>query len=280
MIKLLASDVDGTIVYNDNKISPKNIEAIEKLNKTDIIFTICTGKTYLLMKELCKKINATYGIFGNGTQIINLKIGKEVERNTLKKEEIEKCIDVANKNNLHIHIYTDNKIVVQGNLKYIAYRNYVLYKDSVNFQIVEDIEQYIEENEPNVLKLIISGESDLTKIKQELKKASNLTVTRIGKYNEYKDKTIDKEYEYLDIEPNNIRKYNSLKRLCDYLKISRNEVMAIGDNINDIDMIENAAVGVAIGESNEEVIKKASYVTKKSAKDGGFAEAINKFIKI
>ena len=181
MIKLLASDVDGTIVYNDNKISQKNIEAIEKLNKTDVIFTICTGKTYLLMKELCKKINATYGIFGNGTQIINLKIGKEVERNALKKEELEKCIDVANKNNLHIHIYTDNKIIVQGNLKYIAYRNYVLYKDSVNFQIVEDIEQYIEENEPNVLKLIISGERDLTKIKQELiNKLSKLQKIDLG----------------------------------------------------------------------------------------------------
>ena len=47
-----------------------------------------------------------------------------------------------------------------------------------------------------------------------------------------------------------------------------------------MDMIEHAGIGVAIGESYEEVIKKASYVTKKSAKDGGFAEAIYKFIKI
>ena len=65
MIKLLASDVDGTIVYNDNKISPKNIEAIEKLNKTDVIFTICTGKTYPIIKGMCSKFNASYGIFGN-----------------------------------------------------------------------------------------------------------------------------------------------------------------------------------------------------------------------
>lgn len=280
MIKLLASDIDGTIVYKDNKISSKNIEAIEKLNKTDIIFTICTGKTYLLMKELCKKINAKYGIFGNGTQIIDLKTGEELERNAIQKQEVEKCIDISNKNNLHVHIYTDNKIIAQDSLDYMAYRNYILYKGSINFEVVENLKQYIKEKKPSVLKLIISGEKDLSDIKQELSKDRNLTVTRIKKYNEYKDKIIEKEYEYLDIVPQNINKYSSLKRLCNYLNISKEEVMAIGDNINDIDMIENAKIGVAIGGCYEEIIKKASYVTKNSAKDGGFAEAINKFIKI
>lgn len=280
MIKLLASDIDGTIIDKNNQISPYNIEAIKKLSNTNINFTLCTGKTYLLTKSFCQKMNAGYGIFGNGTQIINLKTGEEIVRNELDKENVKKCIDIANKDKMHIHIYTDNKIIAQGSLKYMAYRNYKLYKNNIDFEVVEDLKQYIEINNPSVLKLIISGESNLSDIKQEILQIHDLTVMQIKKYDEYKDKIIDEEYEYLDIVPKSINKYSSLEQLCKYLNITNDEIMAIGDNINDIDMIEHAGVGVAIGGSYEEVTKKASYVTKNSAKDGGFAEAVYKFIKI
>ena len=280
MIKLLASDIDGTIIDKDNKISPYNIEAIKKLNTTNVEFTLCTEKTYFMIKDFCKQVNASYGIFGNGTQIIDLKTGKEIIRNSLKQYDIETCIDIANKNNLYVHIYTDNKIISQGNLKYMAYRNYKLYKENITFSVVEDLKQYIKLNNPSILKLIISGKSNLNTVKQEILLNQNLSVMQIKKYNEYKDKIINEEYEYLDIVPKAINKYNSLKQLCNYLNITENEIMAIGDNINDIDMIENAAIGVAIGGSYQEVLKKASYVTKNSAKDGGFAEAVYKFIKL
>lgn len=279
MIKLLASDIDGTIIDNDNQISPYNLEAIRKLNNKNVNFTLCTGKTYFMVKDFCKQMNAGYGIFGNGTQIINLKTGKEIIRNTLNQKDVIDCIDIANKNNLHIHIYIENKIVSQGSLKYMAYRNYKLYKENISFDVVDDLKQYININNPSILKLIISAEKDLGNIRKEILNSQNLAVMQIRKYNEYKDKIIDKEYEYLDIVPKCVNKYNSLKQLCDYLNIQKDEVMAIGDNMNDVGMIENAGIGVAIGGSYEEVIKKASYVTKNSAKDGGFAEAVYKFIE-
>ena len=279
MIKLLASDIDGTIIDNDNQISPYNLEAIKKLNNKNMNFTLCTGKTYFMVKDFCKQMNAGYGIFGNGTQIINLKTGKEIIRNTLNQKDVIDCIDIANKNNLHIHIYIENKIVSQGSLKYMAYRNYKLYKENISFDVVDDLKQYININNPSILKLIISAEKDLGNIRKEILNSQNLAVMQIRKYNEYKDKIIDKEYEYLDIVPKCVNKYNSLKQLCDYLNIQKDEVMAIGDNMNDVGMIENAGIGVAIGGSYEEVIKKASYVTKNSAKDGGFAEAVYKFIE-
>ena len=279
MIKLLASDIDGTIIDNDNQISPYNLEAIRKLNNKNVNFTLCTGKTYFMVKDFCKQMNAGYGIFGNGTQIINLKTGKEIIRNTLNQKDVIDCIDIANKNNLHIHIYIENKIVSQGSLKYMAYRNYKLYKENISFDVVDDLKQYININNPSILKLIISAEKDLGNIRKEILNSQNLAVMQIRKYNEYKDKIIDKEYEHLDIVPKCVNKYNSLKQLCDYLNIQKDEVMAIGDNMNDVGMIENAGIGVAIGGSYEEVIKKASYVTKNSAKDGGFAEAVYKFIE-
>ena len=63
MIKLIASDLDGTIVDNNNQISSYDLEAINRLNKAGINFAVCTGKTYTMTKKLCMELKATYGVF-------------------------------------------------------------------------------------------------------------------------------------------------------------------------------------------------------------------------
>ena len=66
MIKLVASDLDGTIIGRDNTIFENNLKAINDINNKNIDFVICTGKTYPIIKGMCSKFNASYGIFGNG----------------------------------------------------------------------------------------------------------------------------------------------------------------------------------------------------------------------
>lgn len=218
--------------------------------------------------------------FGNGTQIVNLKTGEEIFRNVITNTQAQTCVDIADKNNLHVHIYTDNKIISQQSLKFMAYRNYQLYKEDMDFEIVDSLKEYIREENPCILKLVISAKKDLIDVKKEILGKEDLKIIQIKKYDEYKDTIINQEYEYLDIVPKNITKYNSLRQLSKYLKINNQDVMAIGDNINDIEMIENAGVGVAIGGSYEEVINKAGYVTENTVKTGGFAEAVYKFIEM
>ena len=82
-IKLIVSDVDGTIIDKNNIIPQKNFEAIQKINKKNIPFAICTGKSFSVSNQFFKYIRASYGIFGNGTQIIDLKTNKELFRSTL-----------------------------------------------------------------------------------------------------------------------------------------------------------------------------------------------------
>ena len=140
MIKLLASDLDGTIIDNNNQVTKNDLNVIEKLNNTTVNFAICTGKTYSMTKDICDKLNPTYGIFGNGTQIVNLKTGEEIKRNVISNEKAIECLKIVSNSDLHIHIYTENKIIAQQQLKYMAYRNYMLYKDQVQFEVVESLE--------------------------------------------------------------------------------------------------------------------------------------------
>ena len=90
---------------------------------------------------------------------------------------------------------------------------------------------------------------------------------------------IDKEYEYLDIIPKNVSKGNALEILGNYLKINKEEILAIGDNLNDLDMVEKAGIGIAIKNAYSELKQIANYTTEKNVEQGGFAEAIYKFIK-
>ena len=283
MIKLVASDLDGTIIDKNNSIYEENFKAINDLNNNNIDFVICTGKTYPIIKGMCSKFNASYGIFGNGNQIINLKTGEEIYKKLLSDSEINSCLSIAKANNLHVHIYTDNEIITEE-LKYMDLRNYKLQQDkyydtSLGITVVDDIKQYLSFNKVNVCKLIISADSDLSNIKHEILSKEDISITTIKKYGEYKDKVIDKEYEYLDITPKNINKDTALKILRDYLHIENNEIMAIGDNLNDLEMVKNSGIGVAVANAYDELKQVAKYTTNNTVENGGFAEAVYKFIE-
>ena len=282
MIKLIASDLDGTMFEKGNVIPETNLKAINDINNSNINFTICTGKTYSLFKNICQDIGTGYGIFGNGNQIINLKTGEEIYRKLLKNEDVLFCINTAKKLNLHVHLYT-NKEVITEKLLYMDLRNFELTKNDKNidleFKIVTDIQEYVEIENPEILKLVMSAEKDLARLKTEFAKNKNLQVNLIRKVDKYRDEIIGKEYEYLDIMPAGINKEQALEVLENYLKIDKSEVLAIGDNLNDLEMIKDSGVGIAVANAYDEVKEVANYTTTTTAQNGGFAEAVYKFIE-
>ena len=171
MISLVASDIDGTMIGENNTITQKNLKAIQDMRQSNIDFTICTGKPYSMVKNFFKDLQDNYGIFGNGNQIVDLKTGKEIFRKTLSQEEVNICISSAKKDNLHIHLYTENEVVTPK-LLYMDLRNFVLkdsiYHNNLDFKVVPDIEEYIQKNHPIIFKLVISSPFDLLYLKNDL----------------------------------------------------------------------------------------------------------------
>lgn len=281
-IKLVASDLDGTIIDRNNKISKKNFEAINSLHKKNIEFAICTGKAYSVSKKVCEQFNASYGIFGNGTQIINLKTGKELLRNTLSKKDLLFVTTLAKRYNYHIHLYTDNEIISEK-LKYMDLRNFVLKSqnstETLTFKIVPDIIKYIEDFEVEVFSAVITTEdTTLLEFQKLLTINPNILYTFINKRGKYRDNIINKDYEYLNISPLHINKNEALNFLSEHLNISKQDMMAVGDNVNDLEMVKESGIGVAVKEAYDDLKNVAKYVTKATVTEGAFAEAIYKFI--
>lgn len=283
MIKLVASDLDGTIIDKHNSIYQDNFKAISDINKSNIPFVICTGKTYSIYKGLCSYINASYGIFGNGTSIIDLKTGAEIYQSLLDSSNVINIIKIAKQSNLHVHVYTKKQIITEE-LLYLDLRNYKLQKNNIynnklEFKIVPNLLEYLSKKEIPISNVVISSTNSLNIIKEKILNTLNVSVLNIKKYGEFKDKIINKEYEYLDILPKNVSKGNALEILSNYLKINNNEILAIGDNLNDLDMIKKAGIGIAVNNAYSELKQIANYTTQNPVETGGFAEAVYKFIK-
>lgn len=298
-IKLIASDLDGTFLTKDNSIPESNLKALESIKQKQIPFAICTGKSYAISKDICEKCDAQYGIFGNGTQIIDLKNGKEIFSYCLSLEDIKICCEFAKNYGLHIHAYGNNFIITEE-LKYLDLHNYALcfhshgstfgkydsnfnltltneHKNNFCFYVVQNIFSYLQENNLPIFNIILSSSDSVQEAKEALEKHTNLSIQYISKKGNYKDSIINAEYEYISLAPKSIGKGYALNILKDYLQVDTSSVLSIGDNLNDIDLLQNSGIGVAIANAYEPVKAVATYTTKSNASQGGFAEAVYRF---
>ena len=277
-IKLVASDLDGTISSENNNISDLNFDAINLMKKKNIDLAICTGKSYSVSKNLCQKCNATYGIFNNGSQIYNLKTNQLIYNSILSLDNIYICYKIAKSNNLHVHCYADNQLISEK-LEFLDLRNFKLQQYSgFKFIIVDNVYEYIKNNNITVQQFIISSSQNLDNISKEILKNADVTVSKISKFGKYKDSILNKEYEYITVLPKNTTKSSALKFLQNYLSIQKDEIMAIGDNLNDMDMLQNSGISVAVANAYSDLKSIAKYITNYNVSEGGFAEAVFKFI--
>ena len=277
-IKLVASDLDGTIVSDNEYIHESNFKAINMMNNKKINFAICTGKSYSISKNLCNKCNADYGIFNNGSQIYNLKTGDKIYSNVLLYDDLKICFDIAKKYNLHVHAYSDNCLITEK-LEFLDLRNFKLQKlPGFEFIVVPNVPEYIEKHNISIQQFVISGVYSLNDIENEILNSTKVSISHISKSGIYKDKILNKEYEYLSIVPFNTNKSSAINFLTEYLSINKNDTIAIGDNINDIDMIRDSGIGIAVANAYTEVKDIADYTTQSSVSEGGFAEALYKFL--
>ncbi len=277
MIKLVSSDIDSTLIDNVHPICERNTQAISYLKEKNITFALCTGKSYAISKDFCKKVGADFGIFGNGSHCVDLTTNKVIFKKSLSISNLTKCLELAKEYGMHVHANTDTGIISEK-LEYLDLRNSLLFPGKVDIMEVSDIYNTLITGNTEILQLVLSSSSDLSELKAKLQQVEGISITHIRKKGKYRDNVIDKDYEYLDISTSNVSKGNAINALSKYLNIPQSQILAIGDNINDISMFNVASIGVAVGNSYDEVKAVADFVTKNSAGNGGFAEAIYKFI--
>lgn len=290
MYKLIAIDIDGTLLDSYGNVTKENIEAIKKAKEQNIEVVLTSGRMPKAMLAITNEVNANnYLISGNGATVYDIKNNKTIYNNYLSKKKLLEVIKICEENSIYYNIYTNDFIIAKSlnyNMLYYYNENIKNPEDKkINMNIMEDIYTYVENySGDDFLKITICDSDKLIfkSIMNKLKTIKQVDVLEVShmsrKIIKHGTQEIEIAYYYTEVTNQNVNKWTAIEELIKYLNISKEEVMSIGDNINDEQMIKNAKLGVAMGNSSPYVKEIADKVVKDN-NSSGVAEAINSILK-
>lgn len=288
MYKLIAIDLDGTLLNSYGEISEGNKEAIKYALDKNIEVVLASGRDPQTMKKISLELGINnYLIAGNGASIYNIKLEKNIYEKYIKKEKALKIIKMCKENSIFLNLYTDKGIITESlnyNVKvFNSENNHKSLEKQTNIELVKDLYEYIENNNINILKIIICDDSQIifNNIIQKLKLIGGVEVLDVEhmsrKVIRIGTEEINIEYYYTEVSSKNVNKWNAIEYLIEKLNIGKEEVICIGDNINDKKMVENAGLGVAMKNSALAIENVGDFITEDN-NSNGVKVAIYKYI--
>ena len=289
MYKLITIDLDGTLLNRYGEVTEYTKDIIKKTTNKGVLVVLASGRISESVLTIAKEIGADkYYISGNGSVLYDMQKDEILYENYLTKEKVLEIIELCDKNSIYYNIYTENAVLAKSLNYNVAFYNYENTKKSsdkkTDINIVEDMYNYIKNSNLNkFLKITICDENKIvfSSILRKIKNISDIDVLEVSHMSQKKIKTGTKEVEvgyfYTEVSSKNVDKWFAIEKVMELENIKKEEVMALGDNNNDIVMIKNAGLGVAMGHSNEQVKKVADYITVDNNEDG-VAKAIEQYV--
>ena len=288
MYKIVAIDLDGTLLNSYGVITENTKKTLKEVMNKGIEIIIASGRPIDSIKTIANEIESKkYFIAGNGAVIYDIQKDEIIYEKYMSKQKVLEIIKLCEENSITYNVYTDTTILAKG-LKYnvLYYHKENLKKPEnkkTNISIVENMYEYVKnKKEEKFLKITVCDEdkSIFKSIIRKLRQIENIEVLDVlhmsRKTIRQGTEEITIEYHYTEISSAEVDKWNAIKFLIEKMNISKEEVIAIGDNINVKKMIENAGIGVIMEGSNPVVAEIADYITLSNNEDG-VAKALEKY---
>lgn len=271
MYKLVGFDLDGTLLNDNRLIMDQTYKDLIKLENMGLKPVITTGRGYNSANKFFKEENIDIDIIcNNGNLIRNSKTDEILDINSINKNLVLEIINICNVENIypivHINAYEegfDIATIRKNTTKHVE--SYPLgFGKRVKY--VDGFEEISEE----ILSIVFAGEySDLYRIKDSLNK------THGKNFNIHLLEVKSKGLYILEVLQKNGDKWHGLKEYLNINNMLPEELIVIGDDTNDIMMIKNAGLGIAMKNAVEEVKKSADIITKyTNNKNGAIREVI------
>ena len=261
MIKMVATDIDGTIFEWGKGFSPAVVECMKKLKNAGVKVVLVTGRMHRSALHVAKELNLGTPVISYQGALIKDCENKTLFEKTLSVEYTKQLIKWARDNDVHINLYLNDNLYVEQDNEIIKF-----YTDGKHIPYtVCDFDTLEIKNVNKILAIDLNDADRVTSWVEELKQG-------------YPDLYIVKSTPYFcEICSGEATKSLGVQYLCNMWDLSKEQILTIGDQNNDIDLIQAGGIGVAMGNGTPELKQCADYITD-SIENDGFVKAIEKFV--
>lgn len=263
--KLIAFDVDDTLLTTEKVISPKTKRALLNAQKDGIKLCVASGRLPYGVKPYAEELeilkNGGYYFGFNGGAVLNSE-NKLIGTTYLDSKYIEPVYDVLRPTNITTMVHKGD--IIYADRKVNDYTHIETDVIGLPLNLVDDIAEFVDWK---LHKILLSGEPG------ELKEVEKILVEKLGS-------EVDIYFSapwFLEVMPKGVNKGIGVRKVCSDMGIALDEVIAFGDNYNDVSMLSMVGMGVAMGNADDEVKSSADYVTDTCDNDG-IAKALSKFL--
>ncbi len=260
MIKLIATDIDGTILKYNFEFNPEVKDCIKTLTQKGIKVVLVTGRMHSATTYIAEELGLDTPIVSYQGGLVKDN-GKTLYEKNLDPNRAREIIKWAKTNDVHLNLYMNDQLYVEKD-------------DAV-------IRRYTGERKAGFIvksfdELELKGLNKLLAV--DFEDYDRVTAWKDYLCSEFKDVDFVKSMPYFcEISHPEATKYHAVKFLQEYLNLNQDEIMTIGDQDNDINLLKAGGIKVAMGNATESLKAVADYVTD-SVKDNGFVTAVEKFV--
>lgn len=267
-MKILFTDMDGTLLDSRKHIPPVNLQAIQKALPAGNSVVICTGRSFSSAKSFIEELGLTdkgcYAIVYNGGLIYDCHTEEVIFKKTLPLSYVSHIFTEAAKSGLHCQTYEGDYVVTTRDSPELAQ-----YKWSSQMKVKVDplLLEHLQEEPVKVLTSCLRDRKRHEAYRDSLQEWAK------GKISLF----FSSEY-YLEHVPEGVSKGAAVHWLCSYLGVPVCDTLAVGDAENDISMLDAAGFAICMKNGTEETKKHADYLTTLDNNQGGVAEIIEKYL--
>ena len=262
-VKMVVMDVDDTLLTSDLEISDYTAQVIANCQQNGIRVVLASGRPKAALTRFSEQLNlgahGGYMISYNGAIVTDCASAEDVSSTLLEEKDTEFLLDIAEQNDVWIHTYVGDEILTPESNEYTDFESELTgipQREVKDFRasITEPVVKILMLQEPKKLKAF----SDLIRSEVEDRVTMN----------------ISKPF-FLEFTNHAVDKSRSIAFMCNRLGITMDEVMAIGDSYNDLTMIRDAGLGIAMANAPDDVKIYANHITHSNDADG-VATALNR----
>ena len=268
-VKLVALDMDGTVLNSKSELTDENKKILDKAAERGIFIVLCTGRTLTELYPCLDRFDKVrYAICTNGGFAVDLKTAERIYEELLPFNEAHNILKEAKNMDVAAELFIDGQAFLEKSA-YDDMKTYHIerFKDllSSTCKKISDAESFLLNRRQDIEKMnLFCKDAEKRAIMLDVCLRYNVSATFSLSYN-------------VEVNSPFASKGKCLEFVCDYLKLKREEVMAFGDSLNDLSMLQYAGISVAMGNAIEEV-KRSAAILAPSNEENGVARVLEGFI--